>query len=255
MTAPFVNALIYLYGLLGHNLTLAIIALTVIVKLLLAWPSAHFIHSQKAMQELQPKIKALKERYKNDREAQARATMELYRASKVNPLSSCLPMLIQLPILIILYQVFLSGLKIDPQTHLLAADVLDKLYPSVRATVAGQTIDTVVLPGLDLAARGVTVATVALGVFAGALQFWQSRMLSVNQPPRVPGAQDESMASQMTKQMTYIFPVVTAVLIVQFPAGLGVYWATSTAFSIVQQWYVLRAKRRAEAAPRAADAP
>lgn len=257
MTNLFLNALIYLYDLLGHNLALAIIVLTIAVKFVLAWPSAHFIRSQKAMQALQPKLSALRTRYKNDREALAKATMELYRSNKVNPFSSCLPLIFQGVILIILYQVFLNSLKIDPATHLLAPEVLDRLYPSVRATVENQPIITALLPGLDLAKGNVvSVATVVLAIVTGALQFWQSRMLTAAQPPKVPGAQDESLAALTSRQMLYIFPVVTAFLVVRFPGGLGLYWATSTAFSIVQQWLVLRVTRQPsdEGVPRAPDA-
>lgn len=258
MTDFFLNALIYLYDLLGHNLALAIIVLTIAVKFVLAWPSAHFIRSQKAMQSLQPKISALRTRYKNDREALAKATMELYRSNKVNPFSSCLPLIFQGVVLIILYQVFLNSLKIDSGTHLLAPEVLDRLYPSIRATVDNQPITTALLPGLDLAKGNVvSAATIVMAVVTGALQFWQSRMLTVARPPRVPGAQDESLAALTSKQMLYIFPVVTAFLVVRFPAGLGLYWATSTVFSIVQQWLVLRVERRTgdEGMPRALDAP
>ncbi len=116
MTAFFFNGLIFLYDILGKNLGVAIIVFTVIIKFLLAWPSASFIRSQRKIQALQPKLNALKAKHKNDREGLAKATMELYKTSRVNPFSSCLPSLIQIPILFVLYRVFLSSLNPDPTT-------------------------------------------------------------------------------------------------------------------------------------------
>lgn len=246
MTAFFFNGLMYFHNLLWQNLGLAIIALTVVIKLLLAWPSAQFIRSQKKIQALQPRLQALREKHKGDREGLARATMELYRSSKVNPFSSCLPTLIQLPILIILYQVFLGGLKIDPTTHLLQSEQLRQLYPSLRAIYEQTPIETAFLPGLDLAQRGFVFGTIVLAALAAGLQYWQTRMLTVKEPPRVPGAKDESFAAATTKQMTYLAPAMTLFIVPQLPAGLGLYWVVSTLFTIGQQYLVQRAGARSD---------
>src|SRR3989338_5853381 len=111
---PLFNLLIWLYDVIpGADIGFAIIALTVIVKLIL-WPLTNAsLKSQKALQDLQPKLDALKEEHKGDKDKLAKAMMELYSKEKVNPLSSCLPILVQIPILIALYQVLSAGLKAE----------------------------------------------------------------------------------------------------------------------------------------------
>lgn len=240
MTALFFNALIYIYDVLGKNLGVAIIAFTIIIKFLLAWPSASSIRSQKKIQALQPKLQALKAKHKNDREGLAKATMELYRSSKVNPFSSCLPTLIQLPILIILYQVFMAGLKVDAATGLLGQKQLDMLYAPLRAVYEHTPIHTIFFPGLDLARHGIAAGSIIMALLAAGLQFWQTRMLTVKQPPHIPGAQDESLAATTSKQMMYMAPIMTVVIVPQLPLGLGLYWVVSTLFTIGQQWLMQR---------------
>lgn len=253
---PFLNSVLYLYQHLGENLALAIILFTVAVKLALAWPTNSFIRSQRKMQELQPKLQAIKQQYKNDREKQAKATMNLYKSSKVNPFSSCLPTLIQIPIFYGLYLVFAQGLRADPSTHLLIPDVLQHLSGSIRAFFEVNAIKTQVFPGFDLAQKGIAAATIILALLAGALQYWQSKMLTVKAPPKVPGAQDESFAAMTSKQMTYLFPFLTVFIVITLPAGWGLYWVISTAFSIVQQYIVLRPKPTTGGIPdHAPDAP
>ena len=109
---PLLNILVFFYNVIpGHDIGVAIILLTALIRLIL-WPlMGQSIKGQKAMQSLQPKIQALKEQYKDDKQKLAQATMELYKAEKINPLSSCLPLLIQMPILIALYRVLSAGLK------------------------------------------------------------------------------------------------------------------------------------------------
>ena len=115
LTQPMYNALIWLYSVLpGNDLGVAIILLTVIIKLIL-WPfTGQSLKSQTAMQQLQPKIEEVKEKYKNDKEGQAKVMMALYKEEKVNPFSSCLPLLVQLPILLALYTVLRRSVT-DPE--------------------------------------------------------------------------------------------------------------------------------------------
>src|SRR6266850_5467507 len=111
---PILNALLWLVKELpNHDLGLAIIIVTLAIKGIFYLPSLSAIRASRALQTLQPRLKELQERYKNDREALAREQMKMYRESKVNPLSSCLPLLIQLPFLYALYRVFFNGLHLD----------------------------------------------------------------------------------------------------------------------------------------------
>ncbi len=229
---PLLNLLIWFYNVIpGADMGLAIIALTVMVKALL-WPFTQAsLKSQKALQELQPKLNELKVQHKDDKEALAKAMMELYATEKVNPLSSCLPILVQIPILIALYRVLSDGLS---------GQRLDLLYPFVANP--GQ-INANFFGFLDL-----TVASIPLAVIAGALQFVQARMLMPkNIPSQVKGsegAKDEEMLKAMNNSMMYMMPVMTVVIGAKLPGGLTLYWVMVTLISVFQQWLVLRKKKQ-----------
>lgn len=234
---PILNALMYLVNILpGHDIGLAIIILTIVIKFILFWPSLSSIKAQRALQETQPKLEELKKKYKDDKEELSRQLMKFYKENKVNPLSSCLPMLIQLPILFAVYRVFWTGLNADPATGILVAGQLNHLYSPIRDIFASNPINTMSFGIMDLSKTGNYV----LAILAGALQFVQSKMLMQKKPPKVPGAKDENMAVAMNKQMTYFFPLITVYIGVKFPAGLALYWVVMTLFSIGQQFYFFK---------------
>lgn len=228
LVQPIFNLLVFLYDVLpGADMGFAIIVLTVVIKLLL-WPLMNSsLKSQKALQEIQPKMEEIKEKFKDDKEKQAKAMMELYSQEKVNPLSSCLPLLIQFPILIALYRVLLQGF--DPAA-------LDQLYTFVPNP--GE-IQKYFLGVVDL-----SVSSIWLAVIAGILQFFQTRMLSSRRPPKSvsgsTGAKDETMLAAMNKSMMYFMPAITVIIGATLPGGLSLYWVAVTAFSIVQQAVVFR---------------
>jgi YidC/Oxa1 family membrane protein insertase len=225
---PLLNLLVFLYNLVpGNDIGLAIILLTVIIKIILFPLSRQSIKSQRALQELQPKIDALKKRYKDEKEKQAKAMMELYKAEKVNPLSSCLPLLIQLPFLIAVFQVFRSGLN---------SGSLELLYPFV--TNPGH-LNPVSLGLVDL-----SQSNIILALLTGAAQFWQAKSLSVKRPPKgMPGAKDEDMMAVMNKQMLYFMPIITVVIGASLPAGLVLYWFVTTALTAFQQQIMFKKKK------------
>lgn len=237
---PLFSALIWLYrSVPGHDLGVAIIILTLATKALLAYPSYRAIKSQRELQQIQPKLEALKAKYKDNRQALGQKLMEFYKEHKVNPLSSCLPTLIQLPILIILYRVFISGLTTDAATGLLSADQVSHLYEPLRTIFTTEPLNTVGFGFLQLGAT----KNIALALITGALQFWQSKMLiSQRAPVKTSGARDENLAAGMSRQMTYLFPLFTAYFAYLFPTGLALYWLVSTLFQIGQQYFILRAK-------------
>jgi YidC/Oxa1 family membrane protein insertase len=184
------------------------------------------------MQDLQPKLDALKAEHGADKEKLAKATMELYTSEKVSPLSSCLPVLIQLPIIIALYSVLRAGLK--PES-------LTALYAFVHNPGA---INEVAFGFLDLTKRSIPLALVA-GVF----QFFQTKMLMSRRPPKAirekEGVKDEDALAAMNKSMTYTMPVMTAVIGSTLPAGLALYWVTVNLITIVQQAIAFRKKEKA----------
>ncbi|MEW6610597.1 MAG: YidC/Oxa1 family membrane protein insertase [Patescibacteria group bacterium] len=221
---PLFNLLIFFYNILpGNDIGIAIIALTIAVKLLLYPLSLQSIRSQRALQSLQPKLDALKQRYGDNKEALARATMELYKTEKVNPFSSCLPLLIQLPFFIALYQVFGRGLT---------SNGFEVLYPFITKP---EFIKPMSFGFLDL-----THPSIPLAVLAGLAQFWQSKMLVTKPQPQVPGAKDESMTAIMNKQMLYMMPLMTVFIGTKLPGGLSLYWLVTTLLTVAQQAFLFR---------------
>lgn len=229
---PLLNALMVLYRTTG-DLGLAIIFLTLIIKLAL-FPTSHAqLKGQAALQETQPKLRALKEQYKNDREGYQRAVIQFYKENKVNPFASCLPLLIQLPILIALYQVFIAGLKVEPSTGLLLEAQRQHLYGGLEAYFALHPIELMSFNLFDLS----KTRNVILALLAGGVTYWQSRMLSTRRPPVAAGAggKDEERLASMNKSMMMIAPIMTIFFAYTFPAGLGLYWFVSTLFQVGQQ--------------------
>ncbi|MEK7452558.1 MAG: YidC/Oxa1 family membrane protein insertase [Patescibacteria group bacterium] len=225
---PIFNLLIFLYNVIpGADVGFSIIALTIIIKFAL-WPlMSSSLKSQKAMQQLQPKLDALKAEHGTNKEALSKAMMALYQNEKVNPLASCLPIIVQLPVLIALYQVLLHGFD---------GSLLDQLYPFVHNP---GHINNMFLGLIDLSKNNGVLA-----VLAGAFQFVQTRMLMHRQPPKQvassKGAEDESMLASMNKSMMYMMPLMTVVIGFNLPGGLTLYWVTVTLFSIAQQWWVFK---------------
>lgn len=220
---PLFNGLIFLYNVLPwHDFGIAIILLTVFIRLILYPLNQKSIKSQKALSELQPKIKEVQEKFKGERTKQSQALLELYRAHKINPASGCLPLLLQLPILIALYQVFWKGL--DPGQ-------LDNLYSFVTRPEA---INPMFLGLINLAKSNYWLA-----ILAGAFTFVQSKMMMGVQSK---SAGSSDFSSLMSKQLTYFMPVMTVIIAWRLPAGLALYWIVITLFGIGQQYLVMRKK-------------
>ncbi len=219
---PLFNSLIFIYNYLpGHDFGLAIILLTLVIRIILYPVAAKALHSQKALQDLQPKLQELQKKYKDDKEKQAKETMELYRTEKINPFSGLLLALVQIPILIALYRVFWYGLK---------PGALESLY----AFVANPGhINSLFLGWVDLAKPNIIFA-----VLAGILQFFQTKMLLPAQDTSKP--KDNGMATIMQKQMVYVFPFITVIILLRLPSALGLYWMVSGVFSVVQQYFILK---------------
>lgn len=224
-TQPLFNVLVFLYNTIAlQDFGLAIIFLTIIIRIIL-WPlSKKALTSQKNLQELQPHIKEIQKKHKDNQEAQAKALMELYKERGANPLGGCLPLLIQLPILFALYRVFLGGI---------APEYLQNLYSFVQNP---GSLSTTLLGLVDLSQRSLILA-----VIAGGLQFIQSRMMLKKQSLE-PGDSPAAQAAQaMSKQIVYFLPVITIIISLTLPAALPLYWAVTTLFTIAQQFVTMRA--------------
>lgn len=224
---PVLNLLVFLYNIMpGHDIGLAIIIMTAVIKLILLPLSKQSIKSQKALQVLQPKINEIKKKYADNKEEQGRAMMQLYKEEKVNPFSSCLPLLIQLPFLWAVFRVFRAGLS---------GQSLNLVYSFIQRP---EFINTMSLGFINLAKPNIVLA-----VLAGLAQFWQAKMLTVKRPEiKDSAAKDEDMLAIMNKQMLYIMPALTVFIGLSFPGGLALYWLVTTVLTALQQLYLFKQK-------------
>jgi len=175
--------------------------------------------NQTKMAEMQQQLNKIKKKYSNDQAKKAEETMRLYKEAGINPASGCLPLLIQLPILIALYRVFLVG--ISPETY-------QFLYAPVSPP---NTI------GLNFLSIDLTQSSLLLGITAGLFQFILMKMVTPAKPNISTGDdQSAQMMASMQKNMSFIFPVMTVFIALQLPAALALYWVATTIFGIVQQY-------------------
>ncbi len=242
---PLFNALIWIYHVLPwQDLGIAIIILTLIIKLILFYPALKGLRSQKALQDVQPKIDEIRKKYADDKEELGKQIMQFYKENKVNPFSSCLPMLIQLPILWALFRVFFGGLETDAETGILVAEQLAHIYEPLRDVYSSTPIVHHFLGFVDLSKNH----NIILAALAGVIQFLQAKMLMTKKATvQSSGSKDENMTAAINKQMVYFMPIITVIFGYQFPAGVTLYWLASTAFTWVQQLIFLRdGKKRDE---------
>jgi YidC/Oxa1 family membrane protein insertase len=222
---PILNLLVFIYNVVpGHDLGITIIILTAIIKIILLPLSKQSIKSQKALQEIQPKIDEIKKKFANNKEEMSKAMMQLYKDSKVNPFSSCLPLLVQLPFLFAVFQVFRTGLSNGS---------LDMIYSFIYRP---EFVNSIAFGFLDL-----NKPNIVLAVLAGAAQFWQTKMMMSKQPEvKSEGAKDENMMTMMNKQMMYFMPIMTVIIGISLPGGLSLYWFVTTVLTILQQMYIFK---------------
>ncbi|MHB8871080.1 MAG: YidC/Oxa1 family membrane protein insertase [Candidatus Doudnabacteria bacterium] len=219
---PLINLMVLGYQYIP-DIGVVIILITVVVRLLLL-PSFHkSLKAQRAMTELQPKLNDLREKHKEDKVAQSQAIMALYQEHKVSPLGSCLPLLIQLPLLIALYRVFILGLG--------GSELQSYLYPWVHNPgVLDPTFFNIV---------NLSKPSIIFGVVAGIAQFIQSKMMVSSQS----GTTMDTTQKALQIQTVYVFPVLTVLLSIKLPAGLPLYWIVTTLFAIGQQYYIMKGNK------------
>ena len=223
---PLFNALILFYEYLpGHDFGIAVIVLTVLIRFILYPLMTQSTKSQKVLSGLQPKIQEIQGKYKNDKEKQSRAIMELYQKEKINPFGGCLPLLIQLPILIALYQVFLKGFQPEAMAGLYSF----VSYPGV--------INPIFLGLINLAE-----SSLILAILAAVVQFFQSKMVMPPSSKKQVKGKDQmaQFSGIMQKQMLYFFPIFTFFILTRLPAALGIYWIVTSVFSIAQTHFIFK---------------
>lgn len=226
---PTLNLLVYFYETISfRDFGLAIIFVTLLIRIVL-YPFFHKgAKQQMLMQRIQPEVKRIQEAHKHDKEKQAQALMDLYKQHGVNPFSSILLLIIQIPILLALYWVVGAALK---------PGALSGLYSFIPQPGA---INTVFLGLINLAAPNIFLI-----LLAAVAQYFQSRLAIYRNP--MPGAQI-SPAERMARQMSFIGPIVTIVIFYSLPAAVGLYWLITSLFSVFQQIIVNRHFRAGETA-------
>lgn len=231
---PILNLLVFLYNVVpGSDIGIAIIIMTVIIKVALMPLSKKAIESQKSLQDLQPKIEVLKKEYAGNKEELGRRMMALYAEHKINPFSSCLPLLVQFPFLLAVFQVFRTGLSNGS---------LALVYPFISRP---ENINAISMGFLDLSKPHLVLA-----ILAGLSQFWQTKMMMRKRPEvKSTGAKDEDMAAMMNKQMLYMMPILTVVFGASLPGGLTLYWLVTTLLTIAQQKLVFDNMDKKKTAP------
>lgn len=228
---PLLNALVFIASWLpGYNLGLGIIILTVIIKLLLFWPTQRALEGQKKMQLLQPKLEAIRKQHKSDPQKLQQETMKLWKEHGVNPFQSCLPLLLQFPVLIGLFYVVQDSSVLERSQHL--------LYPVYQNLP--WSFDPMFL-GLDLTETFWIYAPilVALQFFQMKLTFQVAKNKKAKQKDDKPTEQEQAQKIQQNV-MLYGLPLLIGFFSLGFPGAVSIYWGTSTVFAIGQQVIVNR---------------
>jgi len=213
------------------------VSLVVLIRICLIPLFVKQIKSTRNMQVLQPKMKAIQERYKNDKQRQSEEMMKLYKETGTNPLSSCLPILAQSPFFFALYHV-LSAIASGKTIGVIDQPLLDSARQAhiFGAPLAAKFMDSEEkVSALGASLTDVRVVTAIMIVMMSASQFFTQRQLmtkNVDLTVKTPYMQQQKM-------LMYIFPVIFAVMGINFPVGVLVYWLTTNVWTMGQQMYVI----------------
>jgi YidC/Oxa1 family membrane protein insertase len=218
---PLLNALAFLVSIIpGGDVGIAVIVLTILVKVILFPLSQKSIESQAQMNILTPELNKIKASGAS-KEEQAKLTFELYKKHKTNPFSGCLLVLIQIPIIFALYYVFFKGINF--QNGL--------LYSFIHVP---EHINMIFLGVLDISKKSLVLA-----ILAGVSQYLQAHFMP---KPAVSSSTSnsfqDSFAKSMSMQMKYIFPFIVAFIAYSISGAVALYWITSNVFMVGQQIYV-----------------
>jgi len=235
LTDLVAQLLIMLYGI-THNYGFAIIVLTIIIRVVLYPLMQKQMVSMREMQKIQPLMKAIQSKFKNDKERLNKELMALYKVHKVNPMSGCLPLLIQMPILILLFQTLRKFEYLDSSGNisggfLWIANQVEVIVENIPTIVAGLAApeQLIHLPGngiFNIQALGI------MPFLIGGSMWYQQKMTTAGS-----GASGGS-AEQTQKMMTIMMPLMIGFMSFSLPSGLTLYWLTSTLLGIGQQYLI-----------------
>jgi YidC/Oxa1 family membrane protein insertase len=215
---PLLNLLFLIYNHTVADIGIAVIILTIVIRLVLLPIFYKSAKDQTIIQKITPRIKELQKIHKDDKEKQVSEIMKVYKEHKVNPFSGFLLLLIQLPILIALYRVFLKGFS---------SDVLSGLYSFVAVP---QSIHTMFLGIIDLMSKNVWLV-----ILAGIFQYLQSKLLMNMAKNPISQGKETDIAQKISKNMMIMGPFLTIVILYSLPSVVALYWLTTSAFSVIQQ--------------------
>jgi YidC/Oxa1 family membrane protein insertase len=242
---PFANLLLLLYQYLGQQTIVAIAALTVLIRLLILPLTLSQQRSAQKMQKLQPEIEKLREKYGDDQETLAQEQMKLWRKAGVNPAGGCLPLLIQLPIMIALYRAIIFIVPSTPlQLFQFSGQIfIDRWLPSLRGLVPLQS--TFLRMDLGQPPSPEQWWSYALPILVFATSWLQQKLLT---PPSAGDGQ--SQAQMMNQQMQIMMPLMFGFISLQYATGLSIYFIISNLFGMAQ-YYFIRTNRgeKSEVAP------
>lgn len=221
--SPMINVLIVVSGFMFHNFGLSIIVLTIIVRGITMPLTIKQTRSTKALQELQPKMAELQQKYGRDKKKLAQEQMQMYKESGVNPAGCLLPMLVQLPVWIALFQSIIRVLAVIPEDFLKLSGHLYTVWPQVFSLVP---LNSRFL-WLDLA---VPDRYLMLPILVGGTMWLSQKMVT----PRTGDARQQAQS----KMMLWMMPMMFAFITMQFPSGLALYWVVSNVIQIGMQYFI-----------------
>jgi YidC/Oxa1 family membrane protein insertase len=217
----------------GVSWSLAIIGLVIIIRIILVPLFVKQIKSQRALTALQPHMKEIQKKYKDDRQKQSEEMMKLYKEHKTNPLASCFPILAQAPIFFALFTV-LNGIgKNPPVRHGVLTQ--DDVVSAANAKFFGAPISDTFL-GTNITT--VKIVTILLIALMSLTTFTTQRQLMTKGMPKMDAS--NNMMLQQQKIMLYAFPLIFAISGVNFPIGVLIYWSTTNIWTWGQQFYVIK---------------
>jgi len=215
----------------GVTWSLSIMGLVVLIRIILIPLFVKQIKSQRAMTALQPHMKEIQKKYKDDRQKQSEEMMKLYKEHKTNPLASCVPVLAQAPIFFALFTV-LNGIAHNKPHGFLKGEYL---VSAAQAKFFGASISETFLGSDKVTVKIVTVLLIA---FMSGTTFTTQRQLMVKGMPKMDSS--NNMMLQQQKIMLYLFPLIFAISGVNFPVGVLIYWSTTNLWTWGQQFYVIK---------------
>ena len=228
---PMLNALLWLYSMLGNQFWLAIIIFTVLIRVLMTPLMLPQQRASKKMQELQPQLKELQKKYANDREKLAQEQMKLYREGGASPFSGCLPTLVQFPIWIALWQSINQALGHQPLQLL---GLSQNMYGPLRQMISSDVPLNRFFLGMDLSVEPSVLGglTYLLPILVALTMWLQSKMATP------PGSAADPQTASMNQSMTLMMPVMFFFFSLNFSTGLSLYFVVSNIIGIITQGFI-----------------